>query len=117
MVGIVSRGDLIHALAWVFGAQEYQAILDADLKRRIVAALERDVAVPPGSVKISVRNGEVELRGTLAGIGLTEAMKREIADIPGVEAIHDHLGRTEPGERNPKLEEPRQAGQLGQQVK
>ncbi|MFI4994817.1 MAG: CBS domain-containing protein [Hyphomicrobiales bacterium] len=105
MVGIVSRGDLIHALAWVFGAQEYQAILDADLKRRILAELDRGEPISPASLEITVHNGEVELRGTLLDKSLREAVRSSVANTPGVQAIHDHLdsAETASGEPQPSL--------------
>ncbi|MFI5015386.1 MAG: CBS domain-containing protein [Hyphomicrobiales bacterium] len=96
IVGIVSRGDLLHALAWVFGAQESQEIADADIKSRIMAELESIHATSPRLVDISVRNAEVELQGTLANKGLRDAVLQTVGSVSGIKAIHDHLGWSEP---------------------
>jgi len=91
IVGIVSRGDVIRALAHVLGSAQSQETLDADLETRVRAQLAQMIEGTAPPVQVSVHRGEVELCGTVQSDRVHDAIRLAVANTNGVGAIRDRL--------------------------
>jgi CBS domain-containing protein len=95
LVGIVSRADLMHALASL--AQEMPPPLGSDIEIR-ERLLSECSGKPwsPARLNAVVRNGEVELSGVIFDERTREAVIVAAQNVPGVKTVHDHLAWVEP---------------------
>jgi CBS domain-containing protein len=94
LVGIVSRANLLHALASV--AREVKPVAgdDAAIRDRIMAECAKQ---PWAShVNVVVRDGVVELWGVITDDRARDAFKVLAENVPGVKAVRDHLAWIEP---------------------
>ena len=94
LVGIVSRANLLHALASV--AREVKPVAgdDAAIRDRIMAECAKQ---PWAShVNVVVRDGVVELWGVITDDRASDAFKVLAENVPGVKAVRDHLAWIEP---------------------
>lgn len=66
-------------------------IADREIADDIVAALERNSLVDPEDVDVSVRDGEVTLRGTVPSWGARRASRQAAWYTAGVTEVRDHL--------------------------
>lgn len=101
LVGIVSRANLLHALAAqasdaVSSAIKNQFLDDATIRDRLLAEMERQAWSPHASVNVIVRNGIVELWGSIFDEREREALRVAAENIPGVREVRDHLVWLEP---------------------
>ena len=96
LVGIVSRADLLRALARLARATETVATNDAEIRERVMAELRRQSWAPLDLINIIVRDRIVELRGTITEDSARQAMVVATENVPGVHAVHDHLVWVEP---------------------
>ncbi|SER52792.1 BON domain-containing protein [Faunimonas pinastri] len=97
LVGIVSRSDVLHALAGAL-AEVNLAVQpdDAALRKAILDKLGGHGWAPTALINVQVQDGEVELRGTLTDERERTPIRIAIENIPGVKAIQDHLISVEP---------------------
>ena len=94
IVGIISRANLLHALA---GMQMPAAAADdATIRRRLMAELARQPWAPRASTNIVVRNGVVHFWGAIFDDREREALKVAAENLPGVKAVKDHMVWVEP---------------------
>ncbi len=94
LVGIVSRANLMHALASLAGTAPQPAIGDATIRERALAAL-----APHNwafGVNIVVKDGSAELWGTITDERERQACIVAVENVAGVRAVHDHLVWVEP---------------------
>lgn len=91
VVGIVSRANLLHALASVAPTVPASAEADSVIRDRLMADLEAQKWAPVGLLNILVRNGAVELWGTITDERQREALVVAAQNIPGVKDVRDHL--------------------------
>ena len=96
LVGIVSRADLLRALARLARATETVATNDAEIRERVMAELRRQNWVPLDLINVIVRDRIVELQGTITEDSARQAMVVAAENVPGVRAVHDHLVWVEP---------------------
>ena len=96
LVGIVSRADLLRALARLARATETVATNDVEIRERVMAELRRQSWAPLDLINIIVRDRIVELRGTITEDSARQAMVVATENVPGVHAVHDHLVWVEP---------------------
>jgi CBS domain-containing protein len=96
LVGIVSRADLLRALARRARATETVATNDVEIRERVMAELRRQSWAPLDLINIIVRDRIVELRGTITEDSARQAMVVATENVPGVHAVHDHLVWVEP---------------------
>jgi CBS domain-containing protein len=96
LVGIVSRADLLRALARLARATETVATNDAEIRERVMAESRRQSWAPLDLINIIVRDRIVELRGTITEDSARQAMVVAAENVPGVHAVHDHLVWLEP---------------------
>jgi CBS domain-containing protein len=95
LVGILSRANLLSALASLARIAPPAAKDDAATRVRILAELERQPWKALG-LNVVVRNGNVELSGIIIDERERQALKVAAENVPGVKAVHDHLTWVEP---------------------
>jgi len=94
IVGIISRANLMHALASLAREAQPGASDDAALRERILAALAAEHWAP--HVNIVVKNGIAELWGVITDEREREGVVVATENVAGVKAVHDHLVWVEP---------------------
>ena len=91
VVGIVSRANLFHALASLAGEAKPAALSDTTIRELILAELCKQIWAPLGSLDIVVRNGIVDLWGTILDEKERNALVVAAENVPGVKDVRDHL--------------------------
>src|SRR5215469_8279288 len=91
LVGIVTRANLLHALASVAAETKPGPTSDTSIRERLYAELKTQPWAPVGLVNIVVRNGVVHLSGTLFDERHRDAIRVAAERIAGVKGIEDHL--------------------------
>jgi CBS domain-containing protein len=94
LVGIVSRANLLHALASVAREVKAPAGDDAAIRDRIMAECAKQPWAP--HVNVVVRDGVVELWGVITDERERQAFIVVTENVPGVKAVRDHLAWIEP---------------------
>jgi CBS domain-containing protein len=95
LVGIVTRANIMHALVSL--ATESKAPPagdDAAIRAQILAECSKQSWAPMSNVV--VRNGVVELWGTITDERERAALIVAAENVPGVKTVHDHLVWIEP---------------------
>jgi CBS domain-containing protein len=98
IVGIISRANLMHALA-SFARDEDESARrvrpnDSQVRDNIIAVLDRQNWAP--RVNVVVKNGVAELWGVITDDRERKAVVVAVENVPGVEHVHDHLVWVEP---------------------
>ncbi len=96
LVGIVSRADLMAALAGILDRDESPPSGDDAIRRRVLAELEKATGWAPRSVTVTVKDGVVELNGAIFEDKERAALRVAAENVPGVKAIEDRLVWVEP---------------------
>ena len=96
LVGIVSRADLLRALAGRLDEQAAPGVGDDEIRERILAELAKASWVPRDGIEIAVENGVVNLNGVILDENEREALRVAAENVPGVRAVEDHLVWVEP---------------------
>ena len=96
LVGIVTRANLLHALATIAAETKPGPASDTSIRERLYADLKAQPWAPVGLINVVVRNGVVHLSGTLLDERHREAIRVAAERIPGVKAIEDHLVWVDP---------------------
>jgi len=94
LVGIVSRANLLHALASVAHEVKAPAGDDATIREQILAECAKQSWAT--RVNVVVRNGVVGLWGVITDERERQAFIVAAENVPGVKAVHDHLAWIEP---------------------
>ncbi len=94
MVGIVSRANLMLALASLARDKETLATDDAAIRDRVLAAFEKQRWAP--QVNVMVKNGVADLWGTIMDERERRACLVTAENVAGVTEVHDHLVWVEP---------------------
>ncbi len=94
MVGIVSRANLMHALASLARETPAGTADDAAVRESILAALAKNRWAL--SVNVVVKDGIAEVWGTIMDERVREACIVAAENVPGVKKVHDHLVWVEP---------------------
>jgi CBS domain containing-hemolysin-like protein len=95
-VGMLSRADLLRALARALDEKPIASPDDDEILARILAELGRSAWVPRDGVEITVKNGIVDLNGVILEENEREALRVVAENTPGVKAVEDHLAWIEP---------------------
>jgi CBS domain-containing protein len=116
LVGIVSRANLMHALASLAREAPAAAADDAAIRDRILAALAKERWA--FAVNVVVKNGVAEVWGTIMDERERQACMVTVENVPGVKAAHDHLVWVEPmsGMAFPSAEDEAREGAQGSSV-
>lgn len=96
VVGIVSRANLLRALASVAGETKPTTVDDASIRDRLNAELDKAPWAPAAMVDVVVRNGVVHLWGTIIDERQRQGIRVAAENTPGVKAVEDHLVWVEP---------------------
>jgi CBS domain-containing protein len=91
LVGIVSRANLLHALASVSREAKPAEVADETIRARLLEELGKQPWAPLALINPIVRNGVVELWGTITDERERQALVVAAENIPGVKAVRDHL--------------------------
>ena len=95
LVGIISRANLLHALASLAREAPETTKDDATIRDRVLADLEKQPWNAAG-INVVVRNGILELSGVIFDERQRQALKVAAENVPGVKTVHDHLAWVEP---------------------
>lgn len=96
LVGIVSRANLLRALASIAREARPSNVSDATIRQQLLAELEKQSWAPVSLVDVVVRDGVVHLWGTITEERQRPAIKVAAENIPGVKGVEDHLAWIEP---------------------
>jgi CBS domain-containing protein len=96
LVGILSRADLLRALADALEEKPAPSASDDEIRERVLAELARTSWVPRDGIAITVENGIVDLNGVILDENERGALRVAAENVPGVRAVEDHLVWVEP---------------------
>jgi CBS domain-containing protein len=96
LVGIVSRGNLLQALAATDVSKDVSAD-DRTIRERLTADLKAQPWASLLTKNIVVENGVVHLFGFVRSDEERHALRIAAENVPGVTKVEDHLMRREPG--------------------
>lgn len=96
LVGIVSRANLLRALASMHKDAPAAAESDAVIRKHVLDELARQPWAPIALIDVLVKDGVVELWGSITEAKQGEALKVCAENIPGVKAVKSHLTWIEP---------------------
>jgi CBS domain-containing protein len=96
LVGIVSRANLLHALATLSRDAAPAGKTDASIRSAVLAELDRQSWAPRHMIDVVVRNGIVELWGTVIDPEQRDAACVAAETVPGVKAVKCHIVWVEP---------------------
>jgi CBS domain-containing protein len=96
VVGIVTRQNLIRALASLALAAHPVAADDAAIRERLLDELRRQSWAPVGLIDVVVKDGVVKLSGALTDERERQAIRIAAENIAGVKKVEDHLVWIEP---------------------
>jgi CBS-domain-containing membrane protein len=92
LVGIVSRANLIQALATSRGkGVEPRPAADAELREKVVSRLKSEPWVRPALVNVTVTDGTVDLWGIVDSATEKQALRVAVEIVPGVKAVNDSV--------------------------
>lgn len=96
VVGIISRANLLHALASLAGEAKAGSNDDKTIRDRIHAELEKEKWAPTGMLSVVVRDGVVDIWGTITDERERQALIVAAENVPGVKRVNDHVAWIEP---------------------
>jgi CBS domain-containing protein len=96
LVGIISRANLLHALASLAPELKPHSVDDATIREQLMAELQKQTWAPTALLDVVVRNGVVELWGSITDDRERQALKVAAENIPGVKSVVDHLVWVDP---------------------
>lgn len=96
VVGIVSRANLLHALARISGEAKPASADDQTIRAQLLAELGKERWAPVAALDIVVRHGVVDLWGTITDERERQALIVAAENIGGVKAVRDHLAWVDP---------------------
>jgi osmotically-inducible protein OsmY len=91
VVGIVSRANLLHALARLSGEAKPASADDQTIRAALLAELAREKWAPVGALDIIVRDGVVDLWGSITDERERQALIVAAENVAGVKTVKDHL--------------------------
>ena len=96
VVGIVSRANLVQALATLLPGTTGIHPKDDEIRRQILDEIAKRSWAPQSLVNVVVRGGVAELWGTIFDERERQALKVAAENIDGVKSVKDHLVFVEP---------------------
>jgi osmotically-inducible protein OsmY len=91
LVGIVSRANLLHALASMAPTTPAMAATDKTIRDRLLTELEHEKWAPVRALNVTVKDGVVDLWGTIADERERQALIVAAENVPGVKEVRDHV--------------------------
>jgi len=96
LVGIVARADLLRGLADVLRHKSGVAISDAQIRQRVLDTIEGQSWAPRANIDVRVKNGMVELVGTVPDERERAALNVIAENADGAKGVNDELVCVEP---------------------
>jgi CBS-domain-containing membrane protein len=96
VVGVVSRADLLRALAVTTRQAQAPAGDDRTVRNRILDAIDNEAWTPVSTLNVTVVHGVVDLWGTISDEQERRAIVVIAENTPGVKQVKDHLVYVEP---------------------
>ena len=96
LVGIISRANLLHAVASLSPKAAVSAAGDASIREQIQAELCKQIWAPVALINVVVRDGIVDLWGTITDERQRKAIRVVAENVAGVKDVRDHLVWVEP---------------------
>ena len=96
VVGIVSRANMLHALASLSAAAPPPAKTDVAIRQQLLEEFDKQTWAPVALIDVVVKDGVVELWGTITEEAQGAALKVCAENIPGVKSVASHLTWIEP---------------------
>src|SRR5262249_8504924 len=94
LVGIVSRANILHALASIAADAARRPHDDQTIRERLLTELEGQPWAP--KINVVVHDGVVELWGTITDDRARAAFMVAAENVPGVKEVRDHLAWVDP---------------------
>lgn len=91
VVGIVTRANLLHAMASFVSEIAPSSADDTAMREQLIAELEGQSWTPATRIDVTVRNGVVQLSGTVTDERQRQALRVAADNIPGVKKIEDYI--------------------------
>jgi len=91
VVGLVSRADLLRALAGAARERGAATVDDPTIRNRILEAFEREPWAPRATLNVTVVNAVADLWGTISSDQERRAICVIAENTPGVKKVIDHL--------------------------
>ena len=91
VVGIISRANLVHALAGMAREVKPVAAGDQGIRDRLLAELAKQPWAPVALIDVIVKDGIVDLWGTITDERERQAIIVAAENVPGVKRVNDHL--------------------------
>jgi CBS domain-containing protein len=95
-VGIISRSDLLHAISTHSAATAAPAQSDSAIRESLSTQLTHEKWAPIAMINATVRDGIVDLRGTILDERERQALIVMTENIPGVKTVRDHVVWVDP---------------------
>jgi CBS domain-containing protein len=96
LVGIVTRSDLVRALARVLRSRKPQPPDDASMRSHLMAELNRHTWAPSRLINVVILDGVIQLWGVITEEGQRNAIRVAAENTPGAKAVEDHLMLVQP---------------------
>jgi CBS domain-containing protein len=96
IVGIVSRANLLRALAGVAPEIAPGSASDQAIRAQLLAEVDQRSWGPRNTIDVVVRNGVVDLWGVILDERARLALRVAAENVPGVAQVRDHLVWVEP---------------------
>ena len=96
VVGIVTRANLLHAVASFAHEIAPLSAEDAAIREQLLAALKDQPWAPVTPIDVSVRNGVVQLSGVITDERQRQALRIAAENIPGVKDVESNIVWVEP---------------------
>ena len=97
LVGMVSRADLLRALAGAFAtSRDEPAFSDAAIRETVLAEISHQRWGLSDGIDVRVGAGQVDLDGIILDEAQRDAIRVATQNVPGVTVVRDHLVWVEP---------------------
>jgi CBS domain-containing protein len=91
IVGIVTRANLLHAMASFVHEIAPVSAEDTAIREQLVAELKKQPWAPVSRIDVTVRNGVVQLSGTITDERQRQALRVVAENISGVKKVEDYI--------------------------
>jgi CBS-domain-containing membrane protein len=96
IVGIVTRANLLHAMASFVHEVAPPSVEDKAIRGKILAELKTQPWASVSAVDVSVRNGVVQLSGTVTDEKQRQALRVAAENVSGVKKVEEYLSWVDP---------------------
>jgi CBS-domain-containing membrane protein len=96
LVGIVTRADLVRALAQLIDIEPTSAVNDDEIRNCVLAELAKTTWAPRAGITVVVTDGIVELDGVITNEKEREALRVAAENVQGIKGVRDRLVWVEP---------------------